>query len=117
MPQHQNRTAAKRSEHYHSVQSESKALIHSGAALLKTALINNNSGADLYVQLFDAAAEPEAGTIPLLSVPLTAVTVGSFKFNQRLSTGIFIALSTEQFSYADADAAGSLNVEFKKLVN
>ena len=103
------------SEHYHSTSSESKAQVHTGPALLKTAVIENASGSNLYVQVFDVIEEPIAGTVPLLQVPLPATTVGSFRFNQKMDNGIYVALSSTQFTYTDAAIAGSLNVEFKSL--
>ncbi len=105
------------SSHYHSTAIESKALINNGPAILKSAVIENNGATALFLQVFDLAAEPAGGTTPLLSLTLPGNTTASFIFNQKLNTGIYVALSTTQFTYTDAAATASLNVEYKTMVN
>lgn len=104
------------SEHYSSSSSESKAQVATGPALLKSAFVSNNTAGKLYVHLFDADAEPATGATPMVTLPLPGGTSGTFEYNRNLKTGIYIALSSTQFTYTDAAADATFNVEFKPMV-
>jgi len=104
------------SDHYHSTALESKCLVSASPGLLKSAEVKNQSATDLYLLLFDASAEPAGATVPLSSWKMPANTVGNFEFNQKYSIGMYMALSTTQFSYTDAAVDAAFNVEFKTML-
>lgn len=105
------------SEHYHSTAAEPKAAVRVGPALLKSAVVENNGSTDLYFHLYDRATEPAPGATPLLALNMPAKTTGSFVFNHKLATGIYVALSSTQFTYTATTANGAFNVEYKAMVN
>ncbi|MEO1023452.1 MAG: hypothetical protein AAFW89_12985 [Bacteroidota bacterium] len=103
------------SDHYNSTAFESKALVHNGAGILKTAVIENTSNSAAFIQIFDAIAEPAQGTQPLSTLQLPANSMASIEFNRKLTTGIYVGLSSNQFTWEDAAVNGVFNIEFKSM--
>lgn len=100
------------SKHYHSAALESKCLVTSSPGILKSAVVHNKEVTDLYLLVFDASAEPADQAVPLSSWFMPANTVGNFEFNQKMGTGIYFGLSTTEFTFTDAAADATFNVEY-----
>jgi hypothetical protein len=76
-------------------------------ARLYSVTVYNNSGADGYIQVFDAAAVPTAGAwsaAPKLMMRVPDASQGSFDFTDGriFTTGIAIAVSTLATNYTAA---------------
>jgi hypothetical protein len=81
--------------------------VSSAPARLFTAIAYNNSGADVYMQIFDATAVPTAGawaTPPLLQERIPTGSSGYFNFSDGVifPTGIAIAISSDPTNYTAA---------------
>lgn len=79
----------------------------------------NNSGADAYVQVFDAAAVPSPGawaTAPRLQMRVPDQSQGSFDFGDGriFGTGIAIAISSTATTYTAVASAGLIDATFRK---
>lgn len=73
--------------------------IKAGAGVIKTLSIHNKNGAARYVLIFDAAALPADGTVPLQALNVGANATVSFDFGADglpFTDGMFACLSTTE---------------------
>lgn len=68
----------------------------------------SNTGAALFLQLFDAAALPADGAVPLVSVPVSAASVQFYDVAKGLplTTGLAFCLSSTQATKTVAGSVG-----------
>ena len=87
--------------------------IHAGPCKLSTLSGFNNSGATTYyAQIYDLAAAPGGGNVPVQSLPVVAMAEFSWSPDLwEFTNGIWFGLSTTPLSYTAGAAQGFWNSE------
>lgn len=90
---------------------EGKAVVKTGAGRVFDVRCVNNSAADVFCQVFNAAAAPTAGDIPLAMGRIPANWEGNLPWMTGLPFGIGLTIavspSTSPFQYANTLAAST----------
>lgn len=81
---------------------------------LHAVTVYNGSGVDLYLLVFDAAAEPAVGAVPTLSpVKIPAQSTGGHDWNGLpMRNGIVAALSSTDVTYTPEAGSGWFTVGY-----
>lgn len=93
----------------------SSSLVVSGARLLKAVVGFSNKGSDQYVQIFDAAALPADGAVPLLVIRAVAGYPFSFDYpnGRPFENGIVVCNSSTVFTKTIALADCNFDLSYE----